>query len=595
VNGQEMDGPAEIPSFTRVGSFSASSGATTFTVSMPDGIALAGLKYVSPSGTAAVSFTSGAVTFSQTCGVLSYTVSGGVATFTLSSTSWASAASGSGVTFTIDPVGPMPSFVGPFTLPIECDRIHWNTVFPRGLKGSAVIKTEWWKVDSAGNEIPGTRQTQTDTYSADTYDERFYTTKVTPSAGRGRYRIQFYRTNAAASDGSTLAKLEEVYAVRYYATKSLPGVTIIRVTTKATTSATGFSDRKFNLRWHRHVRTLTSDALSPSRNFARSMAHVWTLAGNSMSGLDVDRLQAINDEFGEDSPLLRFDGSIDDANISLGERLQMLANHARCTVWRDGTKWTVTRDQAKPYPEMQLDYRNLSSGGDSSITYAAHLPASNDGVEVEYVNEQTQATKSYVRLSIETGAVVETSSPNPKKIRLQGCTNIEQANNRAQLEARRLLYQRTSVSDTALSDAGALGLGSLVRWVDPNDFGTDELLQAGEVTHLDGDVIQTSEELDWGAATTGRILLTGEDGLYLSAPIICTRVDGGVQLSSVPSGLYVADTDRQCGSRYAFAVGVTSAEMQSAGLYTVTEIKPESQGTVSVGLVNYDARMFEAD
>ena len=62
-----------------------------------------------------------------------------------------------------------------------------------------------------------------------------------------------------------------------------------------------------------------------------------------------------------------------------------------------------------------------------------------------------------------------------------GCTTLAQAWNRAQLEARRLLYQRTSVSDKALSDANGLGLGSLVRWIDPNDFYGDDGLQAGEV------------------------------------------------------------------------------------------------------------------
>ena len=64
------------------------------------------------------------------------------------------------------------------------------------------------------------------------------------------------------------------------------------------------------------------------------MAHIWKLSGNDMAGLDTDALQAVNDEHGEDSPMLRFDGSLDDADMSLGERLQFVADMARCMVWR---------------------------------------------------------------------------------------------------------------------------------------------------------------------------------------------------------------------------------------------------------------------
>ena len=86
------------------------------------------------------------------------------------------------------------------------------------------------------------------------------------------------------------------------------------------------------------------------------------------------------------------------------------------------------------------------------------------------MDETTQAKKSYVRLNISTGTPVAGIVSNPKKIKLQGCTTLAQAENRAQLEARRLIYQRISVSDTALADAGGLGIGALVRWIDPNDF-----------------------------------------------------------------------------------------------------------------------------
>lgn len=596
VNGQELTPVEPFATLTKTGIVDAVTAATSFTIKFTDGADLDQLKSLVPSGTADVSFTYLAGSFAETCTVQAVSVVGSDATFTFSSTAWGVDVTAEPCSVTIIPNGSTSTVIGPFTLPVTCSSIWWNTIFQRGLKGTVQIRAEWWQIDGAGVEIGGTRQTQDNTYTANTYDQRFYTNKVAPPAGSGRYRIQFKRLNEVNGDGSAdVAKLEEVYAVREYASKVLPGVTVIRVTTKATESATGFSDRKFNLRWLRHVRTLTTDALSESRNFARAMAHIWTIAGSDISGLDTDALAAINAELGETSPLLRFDGSLDDADMSLGERLQYVANTARCVVWRDGTKWTATRDQARPYPELQLDYRNLAAGGDSTISYAAHLPATYDGVELEYVDEVTQAKKSYVRLQISSGSPVAGAVSNPKKIKLQGCTTTAQAENRAQLEARRLVYQRVSVSDTALADAGGLGIGALVRWIDPNDFAGDDGLQAGEVLAISGNVIATSEPIDWKGQSSGRIMFTGQDGKQVGATQVCYPSGAGIEVAALPAGVYVRDSARQLGSRYAFAVGLTQAEIEAAGLYTVTEVRPSADGTVSLALAQYDSRIYGAD
>jgi hypothetical protein len=77
---------------------------------------------------------------------------------------------------------------------------------------------------------------------------------------------------------------------------------------------------------------------------------------------------------------------------------------------------------------------------------------------------------------------------------------------------------------------------------------------------------------------------------------VCTpNPDGSVTLASVPAGLYVAGSGSQLGSRYAFGVGLTDSELESAGLYTLTDAKPQGDGTVAVSLVNYDARIYADD
>lgn len=601
VNGQEISYAEFYPTIVRAGTFTATIGSASFTVTVADGPDLLLLKSLAPSGAALVVFDYTSLgdpaVFSASCAVSSYLVASGNATFTfVAPSAWTEAFTATASTFNISPSGITLFPIGPFTMPLDCSRLWWNVNFLRGLKGSVTIRAEWWRIDGVGAEIAGTRQSRDDVFSADTFDQRFYTAKVIPSAGFGRYRMMFTRLSTVIGDGGAdVAKLEEIYAVRHYPTKTLPGATILRVTTKATLAATGFSDRKFNVRWTRLVRTLTTDTLSASRNFARAIAHIWRIAGNDMASLDTAALAAINAELGETSQLLRFDGSIDDADVSLGERVQLVANMARVIAWQDGLKLSFTRDQARPYPEAQFDYRNLAKSGESVVNFAAHLPASFDGVEVEYVDEVSQAKKSYIRLDINTGTPAYGTSGNPKKIKMPGCATQAQADNRAHVEARRLIYQRTSVTDTALADASALGLGAMVRWVDPNDFGGDDGLQAGEVRSIAGLLISTSELIDWKGATEGRILFTGQDGRNLGTAIRCTPSGDAVLLDSLPVGLYVADATRQCGSRYAFAVGLTSGEIAAAGLYTMTEKRPAADGTVSLALAQYDARIYEHD
>jgi hypothetical protein len=483
---------------------------------------------------------------------------------------------------------------GPFLLPTSADAIRWNVVFLRSLKGVANITATFWKVDADGLEIAGTRQSVARSYSDNTFDARYFTEDVTPTAGSGRYRVQFERTNGENGDGTDAAKLEAVSAVKRYAVKQFPGVTMLRITTRATEAATAARERKINLQWSRRVRGLRTETVSESSNFARIIAHLWSIAGRDAEQLDLDALEVINAAHGASSPLLSFNGSFDDADMAIGERVRIVADHARCIVWRDGNKWSFVRDERRAFPVAQFDYLNLAPA-EPSLSFAAHLPSTHDSVEVEFVEPASQARKDYIRLRMSGGGVVSGVGANALKIRLPGCTSPTQATNRANLEIRRLMYQRQSLKIQTLSDGMDLAPGSLIRWIDPDDFYADDSLQAGEVISISGDVVTTSEPLRWDGQTQGRILLTGADGRYIGAPVLCTPTDGGAKLASVPSGLFTAGGVRQLGSRYAFAVGLTAAELEAASLWTVTSARPEASGAVSVACASYDARIYEAD
>jgi hypothetical protein len=582
-----------------------SNGTSTFFLTFVDGSQFDTIKALAPAGTLTVDFSyyvggdpPGLGILAGTCTVLAATTDSGNVTFTLqAATTVPAEAAGQSVTARLS-LATTSTWGQWFYLPVSANRIWFNLVFLRGLQGSVEIAVEWEQVSADGSAIPSTLETDDFTYTAATDAAQYRTTKITPAGGEARYRVRFRRVTADLGNGADVAKLEGLFAVRYYGTRNVPGVTVVRVTTTATEQATSSRERQFNCIWRRHVRTLSGDAVSHSRNFARVMAHIWTIAGEDIADLDTAALQAINTKHGETNPLLRFDGSLDDADMSLGERMQLVANHARCILWRDGAQWTVTRDEARELVEMQFDYRNLAGGGDSTISIAAHLPASEDGVEVEYVDEATGSKKAYARLNISTGAVVEGASRTPRRVTLPGCTTEAQAENRAQLEARKMLLQRTSVADRALDDGALVGPLSLVRWVDPADFYGDDRLQAGEVLAVSGTTITTSEPVQWGSDTSGRVLFTGDDGAYLAAAITCTpgaEPNEIVLGSSAPAGLYVRDDDRQLGSRYAVAVGVSAPEIETAGLFSVVDSRPQGDRTYALSLVNYTRKVYAAD
>lgn len=595
VNGQELVYPTAWPSETESADVVLVHFDRDFTVKVATGSKWDNLVSIVGTGNALVQFTytygGNTFNFNETCPVKSLVTAGGFHTFTFTAAAGAPhSTTQSGITVTIRPIGSSPIWVGPYTLPVTADRFRTNLIFQRGLKGSVTIRTQWWAIDSNGDEISGTRASADATYSADTYDYRAWSVVTIPAYGTARYRVRWQRLSGAVGDGNDVAKVEQLAALRYYATKTLPGVTVAKLVTKATESATSFSDRKFNLIATRHVRDLASTAVSASRDFRRAVVHEYVAVGGlDIADLDIDSLINIGDL----GSLGYFDYTFDDEDVSVGERIETICNAARVFVSRIGLQYQFRRDTAQPYPAMQLDYRNLAASGDSVLTYNGFVPGQYNGVELEYVDPDKNV-RAYVRYRITSAGTIEAGTASrPNKMKLAGCRNLTQANNRALLECRKMLYQRQSIADTVLNDGFALRKGDLVRWVDPNDFYGDDGLQAGEVLAIDGLNFATSEPINWNGNTTARVVFTTAEG-YQTAVVTATPHDDGFAVASLPTGVYVANgSTQQLSSRYAIGVGLSIDAINSAGLYTITEIKPKADGTLDIEAAAYDSRIYE--
>lgn len=149
------------------------------------------------------------------------------------------------------------------------------------------------EVDANNDKIPGTHQSESFSYNADTYEGQYYTRKVTPSAGRGRYAFRIVRTNNGSDQLTDQAKLEEVYSVQVRS-NVVAEDTLIRCVTTATEQATGIKDRKFNAEVTRKTITWNGsqivNTLNPSRSFADAVLHSFVvIAGRDASELESGR------------------------------------------------------------------------------------------------------------------------------------------------------------------------------------------------------------------------------------------------------------------------------------------------------------------
>ncbi|HHI2829843.1 host specificity factor TipJ family phage tail protein [Escherichia coli] len=322
------------------------------------------------------------------------------------------------------------------------------------------------------------------------------------------------------------------------------------------------------------------------------------LAGRDPNELDLEELYSISASIkAKNERLGWFDFSFDDKDISLGQRLQSICNVARVTVFRDGIKWRFVREEKKDIISAQFDARNLANddtGG--TLQFKGHLPTSFDGVELEWVdatdtNDDGTDKKAYIRLRIDAAnkTILEEGSVRPYKVQLAGCRNKDQAMNRAQLEARRLIYQRTAVEDVALSDANFVQKGDRVRWADVYD----EAVSSGEILQINGDVFTTSENLIFEAGKTYRVSITDPYG-YPSPWITAAPVTGNPGAFQADfHNAYTADNiNSMLGSRFILTPSVASDPMD----FVLTEKSSGEDPTqIKISLSQYDERMFDFD
>ena len=247
--------------------------------------------------------------------------------------------------------------IGPFSTPIDGDELWIDFIFPRGLKGTAEVKVNY----TIDNGTTTNQYTVDYEFTKDSLDQQYYTRKIVSPIGRGEWTVSFVRTNdVGPTEKPSQVKLERVASIRVQNNKNYGNITAIEAIIPATLQATSLRENKINLRGGRMVISYNRATkqidytLRRSRLGADHILHEFvSVFGLDPSSLDIDSLYAIYDSLG-DPRLGYFDWTFDDLNVSLGSRINTIANAARIYIIPTGGIYSFKRDELQQYPRTIL-------------------------------------------------------------------------------------------------------------------------------------------------------------------------------------------------------------------------------------------------
>ncbi|CNL90092.1 host specificity factor TipJ family phage tail protein [Yersinia aleksiciae] len=482
-----------------------------------------------------------------------------------------------------------PLAMGPYFAPIPGNQLWVHFQAQQANDATATYTVVYWKVDDDNAQIaPSQTYSGSISNNSGGQDFRFQTIKLIPTAGYGRYAVQVTRTNNS-SDSNSL-QLAEVHSVRVRNNEVHANDTLVRVTVTATEQATGVRQRKYNALINRHTITynlstrLVDYTLRPSRSFADAVAHTWLIIGRqATSTIDLYELYSIAASL-PDSRLGYFDYTFDDEDISLGDRVQTICDAARVIAFMDDGVLSFVRDQKVDFPMASFNRSNMHTD-EYSITYDMTMPGGNDGIELEYVSPTTNK-KTFIRYRITDSGIVEQAAESPVKIKLLGCRNEYQARDRALLEVNRLVHSRIRMACKVFADGEYTYVGMMIQAADSYD----ENQQAGYIVQRSGDLFNTNENIKFEGDMY--VVITDDEGYtsnrYRAYPRNDTAMGFVSSIPDIPLNIWNGDKV-QSPSRYIIA---TLTELDST-LWTVTEKKPNSDGTTSLTLAEYSDKTYE--
>lgn len=495
------------------------------------------------------------------------------------------------------------SGIGPFSCPTQCEKLFFNIIFEKGLKNTVDIEVKVYELDAQDGARTGVEETFNVSYTEDSPNDAVRRTfECTIANGRDWYEFECYRTNAESQDTQKpdVPTLENVFCVKELGNTNFQNLTMMQVTMrsgKSVGSGRGV-DNKINIKGAQtekpsyDVNTQTITANAPSRKCADAVLFIWRdFLERDPTLLDLDELYAIQNRLDAINPeLAQFDYTFDDVEMSAIERINLILNVMRVQTYYDGQKYRFWRDEAVTNENLCTLASKADFAADDERTYT--LKRSNyvngqfDGVQVEYIDRSINK-KAYIYKSFDGFGIDDSPSSNPKKITLTGCQSAFNANNRAELEVRKLLFGRWSLTDTFIDAQSALSRGDVIRYQEVYEGGG---CFGGEIESVNGNTATVLDDLTLDPLKTYNLYYTNLFGDTVG-PQTVTAFTLHTFTAADLSQVYLAGVDgRQMGSRYF----ITEVNDTVQRLWRVTDIAADNYN-VQVSAIGYDARVYDGD
>tara|TARA_R110000765_G_scaffold160638_1_gene264965 strand:- start:9140 stop:11644 length:2505 start_codon:yes stop_codon:yes gene_type:complete len=492
--------------------------------------------------------------------------------------------------------------VGPVRISQSMETILFNFVFNRGLKSTVQIRIDMQQLDGPnGNPVLGPQQSFFVAYTENTLEAQYKSFRGT-LLSEGYYEFTIFREDneTASAEQPDDTVLEAVYALNSDSNVNYGNLSFIDVEMPATTSATSLRENQINLDATSKLITYVNGAVDytpiSSRKMADCLLYLYVeFFGLSPDTLDLDELYEIQNRLDAiDTRLATFDFTFDDIDVSLDERMDAILQVARCYKWLDGDVYRFGRDDVREFEATLITRRDIVNEGDRdySLSYNPQLLETFDSVKVEYI-DKTINKKAYIFRKLDgAGNVIDGVGLNPKSMELSGCREEYNAINRAELEMRKLIYQRFSLTDTLLPSGMLLDRGDMVLYAEQYNGGN---VFDGEILAVTGDIATTSESIIFEDGVDFSVHYTLDDGSQAGPFAITEVTDKPFQFQCASlQNAYVRDSilgfSIQTGSRYI----ISSTVELEAGRWSVTE--KEVQGSnVQVSMINYDNRIYDFD
>ena len=371
--------------------------------------------------------------------------------------------------------------------------------------------------------------------------------------------------------------------------QAFEGMLSLTAIVKTNSQSSAVGTRKLNCLVTRKLQTYNDDgtlgAVAATKKARDAFMYCATnpkLGGFQTSEIDTAQIcsvfKSVETYFGSPYPA-EFSYAFDQADITVEESLDMIADAAFCSVYRRNNKIRIFFEKVQNNSTMLFNHRNMMPGSQRSSLRFGGL-SGEDGVKYEYINPADDFPKIiYIP--------ADQSAKKPVDVKQTGVRQPLQAYFHANRIYNKLKYRTLSTNFTAMEEAALVERDYRILVADQ----TRPKIQDGEVLDQTGLVLELSQPVEFISGQTYSIFLQHKDGTVESIPITAGVDEYRVVLNSAPSLPLVTSYEAVVRTGYLI---VGSGETSSK-VFVINSKQPNNDRTYTIEAVNYDSRFYSND